>query len=109
MMTDLIERIESAAEGCEELDVAIAAELSSGNETVYEFAQKWWTGGIPHYTTSVDAALTWERVVEVRYDYQIGQWVATHDAGGGSKGRFVGFGHTEPLARRAAALRARES
>ena len=96
----LLSRLEAAGEGSLELD-----------ESLGEFA------GIPrdryvpnlgdlehrHYTTSLDAKLPWENIVEVRY--RDGKWSAAHKTPEG----LIHFGDakTEVLARRIAALRAR--
>ena len=57
MADTLIARLEKAKSGSLELDIEIAAYLSPGHETAYDFAQKAWTSEIPHYTTNLQDAL----------------------------------------------------
>lgn len=75
-MSDLIRKLESAAEGSRELD--IAAHKAIGWELAPPEADcAWWNdngdtfyGVCPHYTTSIDAALT---LVPEGWDWQL-EW-----------------------------------
>lgn len=109
----LLARVEAAPEGSRELD----AELFFAAHPEY-----WVTAletmpaidvyprsvsmlaGLPHYTTSLDTALPGENIVRVEYFSHRKQWAAVHSV---KPGHGVwAIAHTEPLARRAAALRA---
>ena len=54
-MKDLLSRLEQALEGSRDLDRDIHEQLTDP-ETVAPFPSRW--DAIPHYTTSIDAALT---------------------------------------------------
>ena len=58
---------------------------------------------LPEWSTSLDAALPGENIVEV-YHLRSGAWMAVHQA----EVSFEATAATEPLARRIAALKARE-
>ena len=58
---------------------------------------------VPEYTTSLDAKLPWENIKDVRHNGW--GWVAAHYGANGK--RYEGEAHTEPLARRLAALKAK--
>lgn len=66
-MTNLISRLESASDGSRELDLAVAMatgqSLAESDYPTYAYhgdkaVWEWSTGETPHYTTSLDAALT---------------------------------------------------
>lgn len=66
----------------------------------------------PRYSQSLDAKLPGEEIVSVHapfYGTGIIEWTAVARVNPGKRDTAVGTGATEPLARRAAALRARES
>jgi hypothetical protein len=93
-MDDLIARLEAATEGGAVNDVYI--ELAIHGRATRD-------PPVPHYTTSLDAALPDEKIIKTEIDAQ--GWHATALA---VDGRSVyGFGRTEALARRIAALKAR--
>lgn len=138
MTDELIARLEAAEEGSRELDYAVAEVALADMEITYgrgdcritvaeAFAHQRkhkiyspeYVGrcispdGLPHYTTSLDAKLPWENIEEVAlHDVVEGEplgtvWEAWHrDANTGK--RTMGSGRTEVLARRVAALKARE-
>ncbi len=100
-MKDLITRLEQVTEGSRDLDVEIVWALGHTNE-------------IPHYTTSLDAKLPGENIRGVSAPAPGEGWEGTwrefweawHCNEDGKY--FLGKGHTEALARRGAALKARE-
>ena len=129
-MTDLIARLEAAPAGSRELDghIALAAgwlvEFTETKESnVHWGFWKWTEPGlyglsvdteyhgqefevaphVPHFSTSIDAKLPWEDIVTVMKIP--GGFVAEHVE---NHQCFSGEAHTEPLARRIAALKARE-
>lgn len=117
MTTDaLLKHLEAATEGSRQLDGYVAYAIKPDEALMKEVGGQ----GIsyancvdaPHYTTSLDAALTWENIAHVHApDWHgaqpPGRWQAAHDCG---EGRAVyGYGSTEALARRIAALKAREA
>lgn len=55
-MTDLIKRLEEATEGSRELDVEVAKSIKFFDGTRASYTLN--VNLIPHYTTSIDAALT---------------------------------------------------
>ena len=107
MVDDLIAALEKAEAGSQDLDYRIykAAVWKLGMTTDDEY--------VPPYTTSLDAALPWENIEEVALhdiveDEPLGMvWEAWHVAKETGR-RTMGAGHTEALARRIAALRARQ-
>jgi hypothetical protein len=121
-VTGLIERLERATEGSQELDARIWYALHRDempHEGDYHFAptvEDWLqhvaTGAflVPRYTESLDSALPDENIVQVKrltHGHPNGdQWQAVNfdPTNHRSEG---GMGSTEALARRAAALRAR--
>ena len=142
-MKDLIKKLEEVPKGSRELDSFLADGLdwhSANPEFAYvrywrQFDPKnhsyesisWsppddWGGGpwgtkLPHYTTSLDAALPWESIVEAKLhespDGDEPYWTALHCAPGqafaGSTIQvYEGRGCTEAIARRLAALKAQE-
>jgi hypothetical protein len=109
-MTDtlraLIAEMESAPEGSRELDAgthmavtdhsglkALCDQLGAVPTDLEQFS-------VPHYTTSLDAALPGEEIVRVERTAALKRWRAETNTGR------IGWASTEPLARRAAALRA---
>lgn len=121
-MQELIAKLEAATEGSRWLDsiigmvdyANIGAQAINGRDDIYlEFGPDEYGSMVcPHYTTSLDAALTWENIEEVAlFDKVEGEplgtvWEAWHvDLQTGIT--ICGCGHTEALARRIAALRAR--
>lgn len=92
----LLDKIQSAEEGSDELDLDIAewiAEMESAAVAI----QPW--------TTSLDAKLPWENIVSVQYNRHIKIWGAWHRDQQGNQ--HLGEAKTEALARRAAALKGR--
>ena len=104
---DIITKLEQAEAGSRELDWEIARALYPAGEGVLVV-----TAPPLPYTTSIDAALPWENIVQVRSPdgnnaKPRGRWEAacqTREPGHA----VYGYGHTEALARRVAALKARE-
>lgn len=130
-MDSLIAKLESAEEGDRELDAEIEKAIPATDEwmgrrpaSLYE--QRAYKTMInsdvagpldeyepPHYTTSLDAKLPGENIECVkRVRMIIGEneylWEAEHWCNEKTQ-CFKGIAHTEPLARRIAALKARES
>ncbi len=99
---DLVRRLEAATEGSRELDSAIGKIVNLPTMTSREYER--WTP--PHYTTSIDAKLPWENIIEVR---QGKRWKAVQSEFWCAKQHFVGMAQTEPLARRSAALKAKQT
>ena len=110
-MKSLLSRLENAPEGSRELDLDIhlqAGDLGDDFDLGDLNTEPNW---LPHYTTSLDAKLPGENIVQVHapgWNAAIpeGRWQAVHatDVAHG----VYGYGHTEALARRIASLRARE-
>lgn len=116
-MSGLIERIEAAGEGSRKIDGDIAVDVKSVPPFVsHRDSPEWasWSGGrdywdAPHYTTSVDAALT---LVPEGFDWTLGHTnggLTIHAEVGGRGDEYMRFGATPALALCAAALRARET
>lgn len=111
---NLVARLESAESGSRELDAEIYASVHEGWEPGGIFAGNCREIGnpgqfvvCPHYTTSLDAALPGENIVEVRQHLvgpDQGKWTAAHIDGHNDLWWMTA--HTEALARRAACLRA---
>lgn len=121
-MNDLIAKLKAASEGSRELDMEIGEAIrlpklmdvlldKTVTSTKPNMIGLHWVSpncvgnvSIPHYTTSLDAALTGEdiRTVIMLGD---GRWEAHALDGNGNY--HIGEGATEPLARRIAALKAR--
>ena len=114
---DLIARLEAATEGSRKLSDAVLLEtgwtkdqITVGNVRYVHYKDR------PDYTTSLDAALPWERIVEVKFHESPdgdAQWTALHvPVGQPFAGSNIvvsrGYGQTEALARRIAALKARK-
>ena len=100
---DLIAQLESATGGSRELDAKVAVFLGinpqHGGDGIY---------GCPHYTTSLDAKLPGESIVSMHSAMRTdgnNYWIAVQVSEDASAN---GRGHTEPLARRIAALKARQ-
>ena len=117
-LSDLIARLEAAPEGSRELDAEVWAKVNGleGEITAGWKLARWcwnvgsiglWDDELPHYTTSLDAALPGESVILSRRT-DSGNWAALHSRGDGA-GSIEGVGRTEALARRIAALKAREA
>ncbi len=124
---ELLTRIEVAPEGGRELDHDIAfavrwrpdevgdpgsARSFAKHEAAHDYATAWishksmnpsWK--IPHYSTSLDAKLPGENIVSM-ITLPDGRFYATHDRG--DNDFTSGLAHTEPLSRRAAAIRGME-
>ena len=109
-MDDLIKRLENAEKGSRELDKAIARALgfriaaSTGGPMIMRQNDNVASWDLPHYTTSLDAALT---LVPEEFD-----WLVSHVNGGLTIFAQVGpgkeyFAETAPLALCIAALKAR--
>ncbi len=116
-MSDLLSRLEAVPEGNRDFDVELhflALNPEENPSGLFSYGRNWlgkelWLGavreGCPHYTTSLDAKLPGENIVKT--ELCSGEWVAYHDPG--EHHPYVkGYGHTEALARRGAALRARD-
>ncbi len=123
IMSNLIARLERATESGLELfeisrglDGELALELGWKRGVGKGWAR--WTDPngntnrhVPFYTTSLDAKLPWENIIESRRltVHRIlvpDTWWAQHETQNGSI--LQGYGHTEVLARRIAALREKE-
>ena len=100
---DLIARLEAAlTEGSRELDGLIAVLIRPGFYPSVGIAEK----DAPHYTTSLDAAVPGENIVEM---YRFGpdlKFRVRHSWGDGRSA--IGEHKSEAIARRIAALKARE-
>ena len=130
MMNNLIAELEAAPKGSRKLDVKIHCVLHDRighpklpkGYTMKDLGNKDRNRGLaesqfihsdrgpsPFYTTSLDAKLTWENISETALYYvdlpSKTMWRAWDEVGD-TVMRVMGQGHTEPLARRAAALRA---
>ena len=109
-MTDLLARLESAPEGSRETDGDIA--LSLGWKKRHKGWAHWTSPDgaenqhVPFFSTSIDAKLPDEDIIEVKFDGEF--WWAWDSRSQTVEGA-PGMAHTEPLARRIAALRAREA
>ena len=133
-MKDLIARLEQAPEGSRELDAEIHCLITPGR-IVHPKSERGYTqddllhkarnaglaqsefisrsrGPSPHYTASVDAKLPGENIVQVKAPgwnsvKPPGMWEAA--CATSLPGQLIyGYGHTEALARRIAALKAHE-
>lgn len=124
-MEDLIKRLEEATEGSRELDAEIALLVGYTHERQSRERRPWWrdpqgrrigfdswSDRPPPFSTSLDAKLPWENIVEMAWHETVpgeplGEvceaWHLNRETGK----RAMGAGHTEPLARRIAALKAR--
>jgi hypothetical protein len=79
MNNDLIARLEAATEGSRELDIAVGRaageevdlERDQHGRPLFRLARDAW-GILPHYTTSLDAALT--LVPEGHLHWYVGRW-----------------------------------
>ena len=96
-LSDLIARLEAATEGSRELDSEIADIVGYRHPNGLML----W----PRYTTSLDAKLPSENIVSCMWNSE--NWSALHDFGD-DRPLVEGIGKTEALARRIAALKARE-
>ena len=128
-LSDLIAKLEAAPEGSRELDAAIAvatfSEPYGDDDLIYArqvdkdddcaagtFWRKSRSGAslrtAPYFTTSLDAALPSENIVRVErvYGAVVHEWRAWTVLEGEPH---EGLGHTEALARRIAALKARKA
>ena len=124
-MKSLIAKLEQASEGNRGLDEEIARSQGwdyyrGESSTPSGITRQWatWRDAdlndveLPHYTTSLDAKLPWENIVEVRAprwnNTKPDRWEAVQRRGEpGDCVYFYGAGHTEVLARRGASLKAR--
>jgi len=132
--TELVRRLEEALEGSRALDDAIWAtieghgyEWREGKRPLIRIPACYCServaphvhdksfgpgDGGPHHSTSIDAKLPWEKIVRVAApDWNsakpAGRWEAA--CATGEDGHAVyGYGHTEALARRVAAIKAQE-
>lgn len=110
-MTDstLVRDLEEAREGSERLDWDILGQFGNPGYDINTCPPDMWraVGGGQYrplpFTTSLDAKLPWENIKDVRHNGW--GWVAAHYDENGK--RYEGEAHTEPLARRIAALKAR--
>jgi hypothetical protein len=108
-LADLIARLEAAPEGSRELSdtVAVAAGWNHQPNVTHNFHWRSPEGysrpDRPAYTTSLDAKLPDEEIVEVKRMAD-GTWIAVAM---GTDDEYESEAYTEPLARRAAALKAR--
>jgi hypothetical protein len=104
-LDDLIAKLEAASEGSRELDEAIGEALLNGRERNPK-PYGAWADLQPEYSTSLDAGLPDERIVQV-HGMQRGKVTAHALLPGEHFTTVAAEGATEPLARRAAALKAR--
>ena len=105
-MSGLIAKLEDAEVGSRELDQLLGRYIDGLNEGSILLPNT-----LP-YTTSLDAKLPWENIIRVRSPTSSSRhgpykWEAFHATDTFGQG-FYGEGHTEVLARRIAALNARE-
>ncbi len=113
---DLIEALESAPSGSGELDRMVAFQLGlplgESDQMIKLLMFEGYSWDIiselvqsdnPGFTTSLDARIPGENVVLAMLSPKRRQWVAVHRSVGGAE--FTAWAATEPLARRAAALR----
>ena len=130
-MADIIKTLEEATEGSRELDEEIylwlhppepeltEAEIEEARQAGKSIIRNCKFGLTPHYTTSLDAKLSWENIIMttncICTDGKV-QWFAVHlplfpsfVGPNGAVNTYQGEGATEPLARRIAALKAREA
>jgi len=121
-LSDLISKLEAATGGSRELDRDIALVTGWSVRKVLG-CDEWWhptrgCAGLSHYTTSIDSALPWEGEgfweISGRRQYlhipteSPNRWRAEFWYGPPLHAeKYVGWGATEPLARRIAALKAR--
>lgn len=108
-MDKLIAELEAATAGSRELDEKIAPYAGwkrdpRRSDWIDPDNPSHAVSSVPHYSTSLDAKLPRENIQYVSYNPATGNWGATHVNG---KTRVWGLGHTEALARRIAALKAR--
>ena len=118
MTDDLIARLEAAEEGSRELSELVA--IAAGWRYMPEVKHCWkWQSPYgkdlvapPDYTTSRDASLPGENIYAVRRNID-GTWTALHGvlrSDGAESGETTkATANTEAIARRVAALKARES
>ena len=116
-MQDLIKKLEAAPEGSWELDLDVAIFLGEfriesndtsdnalwdlrGEREVFCGSEVQWKYDCSKYTTSLDAKLPWENITQV--SFHNGMWEAWQETN-------LGVGHTEPLARRIAALKSKSN
>lgn len=112
---ELIARIEAADEGSREMDSEIGVAVSDidcwaddpgyiripGCGSISSRSIK-----VKHYTTSLDAALPGEKITKVEFSFAGCMWEVHQQSGPPHYETItVGYGNTEPLARRAAALK----
>lgn len=113
---DVLRRLEKAARGDDELDLALHLATGRSGE-LNDISLRLLAEGlaasalrdifsyqVPPYTQTLDAGLPDENVVATVYVEERGKWAAVHRATQGTD--FVAWGATEPLARRAAAFKA---
>lgn len=114
---DLIAALEAASAGGAELDRMVAFQLGlplgESDQMIKLLMFEGYSWDIiselvgsenPSFTTALDARIPGENVVLAMRSAKRGQWVAVHRSVGGTD--FTAWAATEPLARRAAALRA---
>ena len=105
--TDLIARLETAETGSRELDIRIHADLRGPDAVERMRLVSWYlctkAWEPPAYTTSLDAKLPGENIVHM-FVLTSGRYVAWHTET--QPPNIVAEANTEPLARRAAAMKA---
>lgn len=119
--TDLIQRLEEATEGSRQADMEIADAIGWTHVPPALSGPECWLDEngltqamLPDYTTSRDAALPWENIEQVAlHEVVEGEplgtvWEAWH-VDPETQRRTMGAGWTEAIARRVAALKARET
>lgn len=115
-ISELIAKMEAATEGSRELDGPIYRSHVEKPDA-YWARNDWWPCevtfckrfNVPHYTTSLDAKLSWESIVRVeclRDSVGTVYWSAHHQVSEDEV--VIGHGNNEILARRIAALKARQ-
>ena len=109
----LIEQLEAAEKGSRELDAEIAVviwpRLASMAPDTERGPGHWYDPDVgptyaENYTTSLDAGLPDENIIYMAFNFGACLWEAHQYNEGGFP--FVGWAHTEALARRIAALKA---
>lgn len=113
---DLISALESAPSGSTELDRMVAFQLGlplgESDQMIKLLLFEGYSWDViselvksenPAFTTSLDARIPGENIVLAMHSEKRGQWAAIHRSKGGTD--FLAWAATEPLARRAAALR----
>lgn len=105
-MNELIKKLEAAPVGSRELDLLIMATIEPDRRRRLHLIAENVTKNKHAYTTSIDAKLPGENIVQV-VNYPTGSEARNLVEKTGET--FIGVGSTEPLARRIAAMKARDT